>query len=550
MAIKNIIKILLIILFCLIIFVSISKDKNAKYDLDKKNITKIIVDHSLSTQSEVIYNNLEDALEAAQAYTEIYIKEGTYDINNPLIIDKPGIKLIGMQRDTVSIFPKNAGEAIFVLNADDITIESLEISGIDRNHSTHATFAVFINKDIDNSRIINNKIINTGGTAIIGYNIKRCLIDNNLIINAGDDGIRLRGKSLVIIKNSIYRYFDEAIDLAGGENIIVSYNDCISGRIAITVGSQSAIVSHNFVIDQLEEGIVAITKSKGIFTFNTLKNSGKYGAIVLHNPSYVSHNWIQGNSTTGIHTLGMNGGTIQNNIVLDTKAGLKVTKSEGSIIKLNIFSNNINQMIETTNSKNNYIEKNSKCSLGKNSDDRKDIHCTISNETDSFRRRHYWNLQKLFKLKAIFGQHTQNNLEIEKEHKLNANEIKGNSKHSRKIANKVAALLYHKNPGIKSIYVTQNIMESEITEDLYKILVGGTPYTRGLVRYPFLIFKKETKSKYVQWKLKYSGKDVLIICPSKKKTDAGLKLIFLNDGELSIKDKFIIFIDKIYHNII
>ena len=120
-----------------------------------------------------------------------------------------------------------------------------------------------------------------------------------MILNSGTDAVQLRGDRLTAVGNTIVRYFDEALDLASGSDIIVTRNRISQGRIGIVVDdSNNTLIASNIVDKQLQEGIVTGADREAVVTGNIVIDAG-YKAYQLHSPRVVTGNTAQGSHETG-----------------------------------------------------------------------------------------------------------------------------------------------------------------------------------------------------------------------------------------------------------
>ena len=230
----------------------------------------------------------------ASARTQIQITEGVYLVDNPIILRSEGVTIKGAGPDKTVLTAKNPYLPIFQIQADLITIEALTINALVDKGPSRASFAIQIAEGVRQCNIIRTNIIDAAASAIIGHAASDCTVLNNTIVNSGDDAVRLRGDRLTIVDNTIIRYFDEALDLAVGQNIVVTGNYASSGRIGIVVAdSKNAIISMNIVENQILEGIVSGADPENTISANHVRNAG-YTAYNLYAPHVVASNIASG----------------------------------------------------------------------------------------------------------------------------------------------------------------------------------------------------------------------------------------------------------------
>ena len=512
----------------------------------------ITVDNLPGNPSGADYADINTAVLSATENTHIYVSEGIYNVNNPVILKQKGVRIIGKGHNKTLIYPKNAGKAIFKFKSDDLGIEGVGINAIIKDGFGRATFAVHFKKGISNCEVSKTKILNTGVSSIIGNLVNKCLVDGNIIVNAGDDAIRIKGDRLTISNNKLIRYYDEGIDVASGENIIVCNNYLYSGRIGIVVDdADNAIIYGNTVEDHRQQGIAHGSKSGGIVSHNTVRNGGEE-AFQLYGPLFVNSNKVEGKNRLGFDVFDMKNGIIQHNIVWNAELGFKITNSNQNLINFNKYFGNEKQIIileEDIN--NNLLYGNSSISslTDKNS---------LRNETyNGIKTSEGLNIeQNVVKREKMLTTLLGGDFDINKlDNYLGEIDVKGETKQDREIAEKVAGFLKENNPGFLTVQVQGgNSMESEITNELYIILKGSGQLGIGVVRWPYMLFRWSSGSYFPLWHLLVEGREVAVV--SRKQTGAKVRIYFKEEGKLSAKStlslligRFIAGLDSIYRKI-
>jgi len=300
----------------------------------------VTVDNRPGKPSGADYTDINTALISATPNTRIYISEGDYVVDNPLVLTQNGIRVIGNGRDKTIIYPMHFGKSVFTIQADNISIEDIEINAKVNNGFGRATFGIHIEKGTADCEIVRNAIHNTGASAIVAHSIRNCLVQDNVIVNSGDDAIQMRGPNLTISGNLIYRYFDEAIDVASGGNIKVINNYVSNGRIGIVVDdARDAIIAGNIVDDNLHRGIILDSDGGGIVSYNSVKNGGVI-AYLLYGPLLVVSNRVEGNNNLGFELQDMYGAVVHRNVIVNAGIGMNIMKSNGNICYVNEYCGN------------------------------------------------------------------------------------------------------------------------------------------------------------------------------------------------------------------
>ena len=469
--------------------------------------------------------DISEKILSASTNTRIIIAPGSYLLNNPIIIDKNDIHILGNSRENTFFYPKNPGDPVFVLKADNIVFRDITINAKVIGGNGHANFAVYIEKNTKKIEISKTRILETGASSIIGHQADDITISGNLIINAGDDAIQIRGSDLKIIDNIIIRYFDEAIDISGGKNHVVTGNYVESGRIGIVLDSSvNALVQNNTVKDNIQEGIVTDTEKEGSVIGNVLINNGANG-FKLFSPTFVASNKIFGNHDIGLKIFDMDKGTLENNLILDSNYGIKLYNSTNSSIKNNKYCI---RNIPFVNEKVNESAKNSKennkivCSEGSGFKKKYLISILIQKDTSDIIKRG----------KIIASVRSEDNVDIG---------IEGGTNKDKQIAEDIARFLKKNNPGFLSIEVNNETMKSLVTDKLFNILKGSGDLGIGLVRWPYLMFKARSTSLFPEWHLEVGGQSVALI--TNVTTGPNVKMYIKNNGKLNFIDTLMLLKD-------
>jgi parallel beta-helix repeat protein len=463
--------------------------------------------------------DINKAIHLASPKTRIIFGAGSYHLENPIVISKSGIHIIGRGRESTFFSPKNPGKPIFIFRADNIVIKGITVDAQIINGSGMATFAVQIEKGFKKFEISEMKISGSGASSIIAPQANNITINNNIITNAGDDAIQIRGSDLKIIDNIIIRYFDEGIDVAKGENIIVKRNYLESGRIGIVLDDCSnAFIGNNIVKEHLQQGIVMASKEEGNIIGNIVINSRQTG-FNLFSPSSVDSNWVTGNHHVGLNIYNMNGGTIKNNTILDCKFGIKIYNSTKSLFIKNKYCIENKPLV-------NEMKKSHANTIYDN--------ISVCSETGVLSEAYFSKTltekraDLIKEVKKITLDRSNSNARIN---------VDGSTNQDKQIANDIAKFLMNNNPGFLSIKVNSDTMTSGITDELYNILKGGGQLAIGVVRWPYLMFKWRSISWFPVWHLNIEGQEVALITYTN--TGANVRIYFKKNGKLGLKNSLI-----------
>ena len=481
-----------------------------------------------------LYTSLHEALRAAKPGAKLRLGPGKYVVDNPIVLGLEGLQIIGADRRTTHLYPKRPGREFFVLAADRIAIRHLSIDALLPDRRGRASLPIFISPGHRDCEVSHTAITNSGASAILAPSVEHCRILNNVIINAGDDGIRMRGSHLVVESNFIWRYFDEAIDLARGQGIIVRNNYVRSGRIGITVGEAAdAVVHGNMVIDHHLEGI----DSGGILTSNFVIDTGTV-AYRLVAPRLVANNVADGAKEAGFEILRLENRTVYGNIVLNSASGIRLIDSNDSLVTGNRFcKGNTRAVIAGPRSVANQLFDNS-------SSCEEDVLARLlplQRERLSFPKKppRGWTPQappcsdtrwEAFESVLAQYQHIPTGDRF-----LEGAEVTWATEADHPSASSIEPLFRVNNPGFMIVHVDANEMTSEVTEDLATTLRGAGQHGIGLVRAPFKAFRGISHEFSQVWSLTHGGKEFAIVASDFYTAEP--RIYFIVDGRMYWTDK-------------
>lgn len=513
---------------CFILLISVVILSACQPASESPTTTPVIVVSDNHPQNTDYSSDISSAVNSAPPGAHIQITEGTYIVDNPVILRTRDVKLYGSGADKTIILAKNANQPVFLLEANGITIEAVTINALIDDGPERASFAIQIQEGNEHCKILQTNILNTAASAIIGHSASDCSLIGNTILNSGDDAVRLHGDRLIVIDNTIIGYFDEALDLAWGSNIVVTGNYAANGRIGIVVdNSTNTLISQNYVENQILEGIVTGADPDARIIANTVRNTGSI-AFNLHTPRIVAYNHANGAHKIGFRITDMTNGILFQNITRGSSRDF-------------VFKNVNNKT--TTPGNNAGLDGDTRAIAGLSKEITFYNNCeqASSNSDDTTCSQHD---QESHHVQKTAG-HTIANAQPIYIFAPSV-EIEGATPGDEKRANKVAALLKYYNPGILSIKIDGALMKSEITADFYEALKGAGELGMGLIRAPFLQFSRGGERSFL-WYLSVEGKDVVVV--SSIHDGPKTRISFLNNGELSFLNSAVLVKDKILHKL-
>ena len=131
----------------------------------------IVAPGNHSSDTDAI-TDISSAASSAPAGAHIQINEGTYLVDNPIILRTKNIKLSGAGANKTIILAKNANQPVFLIEASGVSIEDVTINALVGNGPQRASYAIWIKEGSERCNISHTKILNTAATAIIAVGEK------------------------------------------------------------------------------------------------------------------------------------------------------------------------------------------------------------------------------------------------------------------------------------------------------------------------------------------------------------------------------------------
>jgi Periplasmic copper-binding protein (NosD) len=470
----------------------------------------ITVDNRPGNPSGAHYSDIGEAVRSSGPHTTIHVQEGRYVVDNPITLKDKGVTITGQSRERTIIRPKNAGNAIFKFDADHLRVENLTINAETIDRQGRGTFGVHIGNDRSFSAVLNTKILNTGASAIIGHSINDFRVDRNVIVNAGDDGIQLRGARLMVANNVILGYFDEAIDLGASiSDIHVINNHVRSGRIGIAVNGQKNIfVRGNLVEDHIHGGFNITAQEGGaVVSLNTVRDSVET-AYQLTSPELVDANRVEGNNAIGFTISNMHNRIIRQNVVMNAHVAMIIHTSTGNRIHSNTYFGISDKPVEfdKVSRGTNHLEDHpvatdeSRAIAADLPRNRKSHGLSEPKETNGEMAKAVKRLLDESEGIGPYGFNSPGEIDV-----------KGQTERDMETSTALAQFLTRQNPGFLSIEVRGNVIRSEITEDLHLTLRGSGALGIGIVRLPVRTLRRVSGTIFPVWHLVRGTEEIAIV---------------------------------------
>lgn len=291
------------------------------------------------------YTNVEVAVAATPAGSTIFVRRGTYVLNDSLR-PKAGVRIVGEGFGTL-IRAKNAFEKNpFFIEADDVVIESLRIDGNRQNQQAHCSNVDF--QGVKGGRVTGCWVHDAPGYCIVCYpGGSDISVSGNRVYDATQDGIEMMGTSYATISGNVVSGCGNGIQLwnhtsVAAHNSVVgnTVRRCPNMGIVVQDGAHDNVISGNTVDASGVNGIfvgngggTTTNPANGnLVTGNTVTGSGSAG-IRLNGVSecVVSQNLVRSNGQHGIwlrysEACAVNGNTATRNAA----SGIRVEGYPGS----------------------------------------------------------------------------------------------------------------------------------------------------------------------------------------------------------------------------
>lgn len=274
------------------------------------------------------YDNIQDAINELKTGSRIFIKEGTYDIKNRILIHKSNIKIEGSGYNTFirSYEPDLIGEFVPIFEiGDGITTRSnIEISGMKiRTHD------------------------NTEGISYCAFRIQKCtnsIIRNNFFVKETGSGYPFTtdGNCSDILITNNFSDSDSLINAISGTRISI-LNNLFSGGMILSTLTKSIISGNKFGDSMNTDVLNMISSDNNSITGNIIKSGGGDAGIYMVsacNMNTITGNEIINNTGDGVIIEGNSNRNIINANIINGNSHFGVLVS-GATDDLNLISNNV-----------------------------------------------------------------------------------------------------------------------------------------------------------------------------------------------------------------
>jgi len=271
---RNIIYTFIIIVF-LFTFTNQVNANSESFEITKKleEYDKIVshsFNNTLDGWNKTLFNNIQDAINAANNSEKILVMNGTYLEN--IVVNK-NIKLKGEDKNNTIIDGNGKDIAVDIVSnntnisnlliknnqtgATGINIQAINVT-IHKNIITLNGWAGIQNsKNFDKCKIIDNKITKNGYGIFLDKKTTILDIKNNNIKNNSWDGIYLsKSENSEISKNIIENNKDDGIGLNICKNILIINNDILKNKDnGIYMFANNVLIENNIISSNINSGI-------------------------------------------------------------------------------------------------------------------------------------------------------------------------------------------------------------------------------------------------------------------------------------------------------
>ena len=282
--------------------------------------TRTVATLVVATDGTGDFTDIQTAINALPANGGcVYIKEGTYNITVPIVIDSNNVSIMGCGRSTIIAQQTNNADCIQVSNCTGNIIENVYLHGpaliggyaVNYNTVDHSyirfiwfdnfTYGIYLTESTYNY-ISGNETTGTGiaGGIWLTSNSDYNIISSNMISGCASAGIYLNVSEHCIISSNICSdndiYGIEIISLY----VVVNSNTCsgnTSHGIYLTAGRNN-IVDGNDVFDNGGDGISLMSDDNDIISNNRCRDNTN--EINISN-AFCDKNLVLGNICLGAH---------------------------------------------------------------------------------------------------------------------------------------------------------------------------------------------------------------------------------------------------------
>lgn len=303
------------------------------------------------------FQDIQSAINVASPFSEIYVEEGLYSLNEEILIRKP-LKIFGKNKESI-IDGKKLKNVIRILDTHNV-----EISGFTIRNSGYSDIHEFAGIYVEKSthcKIYNNDFLNNTYGIFLEY-VQNCIIEKNQIIsNAFDEvqsgnGIHLWYSYDNLLKENLIKQHRDGLYFEYSENLIVENNISIENiRYGIHFMFCHSSKIHQNYFSKNEAGIALMYSNKLELVENTIEQTwgrGLKGLLLKDiNDSLVAKNRFR-NNTSAIYTDNSNRNKIYQNQFIRNGIALEILgNSYSNEIFYNYFEGNLFDV--ATNSKSN-----------------------------------------------------------------------------------------------------------------------------------------------------------------------------------------------------
>jgi hypothetical protein len=339
--------------------------------------------------------------------------------------------------------------------------------------------------------------------------------------------------------NIIFRSYDEALDLAGSDILVVN-NYAGSGRIGITIGGGTNIVVDGNIVEQhIHGGFNVSAKRRAIFSHNIVKDSSAE-AYQLTGFDVIDSNRAEGNNRIGFKIADMHGGVIRENLALNSGIGFNLVRSNANLVYRNEYlGEGKDAVVFDKHSHENHTLEDRQFMSGDSPSGAARPYVSNGSPRASSVEQITSTAEKQKILESLVG----HSLDIDRgrpDHSKFQFHVKGESEGDIKVAKALADFLAPHNPGFLSIDVQGYRFRSQIAPDLGTTLKEAGDLAIGVVRMPIKILRAQSRTLFPVWHLSVGEKEVGIVTLSL--SGPGARILVTEEGSLNVERRLILFV--------
>jgi parallel beta-helix repeat protein len=261
------------------------------------------------------YTDLEAAVANTPPDSTIFVKHGTYLINNTMR-PKAGVRILGEGYGSHVRLAAGVNKSVFVVQEDNVVFENVRIDGNGANQALASGNTIYYDR-CQGGRVSGCWVHDSAGYAIVAFpGVTHTIIEANHVFSAVQEGIELQGASYCTVTGNVVRDC--------GENGIYLWNSTGVCELNAVVGN--TVTDCNYCGIQVTDNALY-----NVISGNTVLRGALHGIVVNNvGPTTISDNVVRDNPRRGIFLENAPNSTVSGNVVANNgEMGIFINRTEG-----------------------------------------------------------------------------------------------------------------------------------------------------------------------------------------------------------------------------